>query len=247
MFTEQQVKNLKIIFVGLISVLTIFFIWYQDYMGVVSLLTLASTIGMTIWGAVYCYKKVPFDKLIILAILAMLIGFLTEFIGSHEGLWNFGLYNPPYYIITGWVLLSLTMLMLTELSYESKYVPSIPTSQYDPYIGAFTPVLLLIFLVSTLGAYRTDAGFLFYAYYLGLTIINGLYYYRHPDNRKLVLAIIAAWIVGLLAEVIGAESALWVFSYGFPTWIVISGWSLEWLVILAGVKFVKDIVRHNSV
>jgi len=247
MFTEQQVKNLKIIFVGSITVINIFFMWFQDYIGAVSLLTWASIIGMTIWGALYSYKKVPFDKLIILAILAMIIGFLTEFIGSHEGLWDFGLYNPPYFIITGWVLLSLTMLILTELAYESKYVPSIPTSQYDQYIGAFIPVILLIYLVSTLGAYRTDAGFMFYAYYVGLTVINGIYYYKHHNNRKLLLAIIAAWIVGLFAEVIGVESALWAFSYEFPVWIVISGWSLEWLVILAGVKFVKDIVRHNSV
>jgi len=235
--TEKASNLLNVLSVGVISLVTIFFLWYQDYTGTVDILTWASIIGMTIWGAAYSYKQLSTNKFITFALMAMLIGFLTEFVGFQEGLWNFGAHNPPMYIVTGWVLLVLTMLILTELGNESKVIPTFATSEYDSYIGVLIPISLFGFLFGTLGEYRSATGMMFFAYYITLTILCALYYYHYPNTRKLLLAVVAAWIVGSLSEIIGASSSLWSFTYGFPIWIVISCWSLEWLIILAVVGF----------
>jgi hypothetical protein len=238
--TEKASDLLNVLIIGVVSLTTLFFLWYQNYTETANVLFWGSVIGMTIWGAVYSYKRLSTYKLIIFAVMAMLIGFLTEFVGAQEALWSFGAYNPPFYIITGWVLLALTMLILTELGYKSKVVLTIPTSGNDSYIGAIIPLVLFGFLFGTLGAYRNNTGLMFFAYYVALTVLNVLYYFQFPDTRKLLLAIVAAWIVGGLSEIIGASSGLWSFTYGFPIWLVISCWSLEWLSILTVVSFLSQ-------
>jgi hypothetical protein len=237
---------LNVLVVGVASLVTVFFLWYQNYTETANILFWISVIGMTVWDAAYSYKHLSIYKLLLFAIMTMLIGFLTEFIGSQEGLWDFGAHNPPFYIITGWILLAMTMLILTELGYESTVVPAIPPSGFDSYIGAIAPLVLFGFLFGTLGAYRNDTGLVFFAYYIALTILNALYYSRFPDTRKLLLAIVAAWIVGGLSETLGVYSGLWRFTYGFPIWVVVSCWSLEWLSILAVTSFQtqRDVLQN---
>lgn len=236
---------MNVILIGLVSAVTGILLWYQDYAGTMSALAWISVICMTIWGAIYSYKRVSLINLIILAILAMLVGFLTEFIGTQEGLWSFGAHNPPHYIIPSWILLALTMLMLTDLGYEAKFVPTVPPNKYDQCIRALIPILLLVFLIATLGEYRAHTGALFFTYYIALTILNAIFYYSTPDTKKLLLAIFAAWLVSAAAELIGASSQLWSFTYRLPIWIIISCWSLEWLFILAAINVLQSILQKQ--
>lgn len=84
---------MNIILIGLVSAVTGILLWYQDYAGTMTTLAWISVICMTIWDAIYSYKRVSFVNLITLAAIAMLVGFLTELIGTQEGLWNFGAHN----------------------------------------------------------------------------------------------------------------------------------------------------------
>ena len=243
----EKISNfINVILIGLVSAVIGILLWYQDYAGTMTALAWISVICMTIWGAFYGYKRVSHVNLIFLAVIAMFVGFLTEYIGTQEGLWNFGAHNPPLYIIPSWILLALSMLMLTELGYEAKFVPTVPPSKYDQYIGALIPVLLLVFLIATLGEYRAHTGTLFFAYYIALTLFNAVYYFSTPDTKKLLLAVVAAWLVSAAAELIGASSNLWSFTYQFPVWIVISCWSLEWLFILAAINVLQSMLQKNE-
>ncbi len=244
---EKTSNFMNVILIGLVSAVTGILVWYQDYAGTMTALAWISVICMTIWGAIYGYKRISLINLIILAIVALFVGFLTEFIGTQEGLWSFGAHNPPLYIIPSWILLALTMLMLTELGDEAQFVPTIPQSKYDHYIGALIPVLFLVFLIATLGEYRVHTGALFFAYYIALTLLNAIYYFSTPDTKKLLLAIVAAWFVSAAAELIGASSNLWSFTYQFPVWIIISCWSLEWLFILAAITVLQSMLQKNEV
>ncbi|MFX0196673.1 MAG: hypothetical protein ACFFCW_11155 [Candidatus Hodarchaeota archaeon] len=132
--------------------------------------------------------------------------------------------------------------MLTELGYEAKFVPPVPQSKYDQYIGALIPVLLLVFLIVTLGEYRVHTGALFFAYYIALTLLNAAFYYITPDTKKQLLAVVAAWLVSGATEIIGVSSQLWSFTYQYPVWIVISCWSLEWLFILAAINVLQSML-----
>ncbi|MFQ6123761.1 MAG: hypothetical protein ACE5R6_04030 [Candidatus Heimdallarchaeota archaeon] len=239
---EKTSNLMNIILIGLVSAVTGILLWYQDYAETMTALAWISVVCMTIWGVIYGYKRVSFINLITLAVIAMLVGYLTELIGTQEGLWSFGTHNPPLYIIPSWILLALTMLIMTELWYKAKFGLIILPSKYDQYLGILTPVLLLVFLIGTLGEYRTHTGPLFFAYYIILTSLNAVYYFSTPDTKKLLLAVVAAWLVSAATEFIGVSSQLWSFTYQFPVWIIISCWSLEWLAILAAINALQKIL-----
>jgi hypothetical protein len=182
-----------------------------------------------------------------LLVLGLFIGLITQMIGTTNHLWTY----KKSFVFGGfsWALAAVTMLGLYFL------ITNIFREIDRRAFNILGLIILVLIIIIFLNEFRTTVLLNFWIYYLVLFVFAVVITY-HQRFSSLLSLILAAWIMGLVSEYMGASIGLWQFfpdpdqsetAGSFtgrlpPLYLVLGCWPLEFLTQVGLSAFIS---QHN--
>jgi len=199
----------------------------EGYASLVRLPFLVYVIVVALGALWFAAFEVSRKRLVAIFVVAGSSGYLTQYVGATlDDVWEYaGVHHTYYFVPAMFVFASTLAYGLTSLTIGPRLRPIFKKYRRGANL-AVVGVVVLVLLVTSV-QYR--GGPAFYAYYGALSLF-ALYASVLMDLGTLVSLILAALIVGMLSESLGAASGLWRFTgtgWRPPAYLVLGSWPLE--------------------
>ncbi len=187
--------------------------------------------AIVVWGVWVAAFTLSTLRMLSLAVIAALAGYLTQIVGVGNGLWTYsGPFRSFYFVPFMFFLASVAMYGLSRYPFTRLF------RHFDTVRSKWPNVLLIAFLVAgfclDLRRYPGELSLGFKAYYLFLGLFS-VYASQLLSFRSLAAVVCSAWIIGYGSEALGAKSGLWIFTPALgtpPFFLVFASWPVEFFL-----------------
>lgn len=223
---NDMLKNLFIVL--LFVIITLFTAFHEGYLPLISMpfwVSIIAGFSISIWLAL----NISTHRLLALILSIFIIEYIKETIGVRSGMWAYhgvnGFYN---FGVWAWVMGGLAAYTLaTRIVIRQMQRVQFPI---PPWVNPVIMTAIFLFILLTLGNYRSGAGMLFWSFYIAL-FIACIYSSIKMDFPIFAGIVITAWILGAPSEYIGsAASHIWTFTHNpdYPPFFLVAGcWPIE--------------------
>jgi hypothetical protein len=223
---NSKMRNL--ILVALFITITLFTIFHEGYLGMISPLfwiTLAAGFAIAVWLGL----KISTIRLVSLLLVIFIIEYIKETIGIRAGFWTYHGINGSYnFGVWAWVLGGvITYALATQVII--KLLRKLKIS-WPKWLKPIIILLVASIIPLTLGDYQSGTGWMFWLFY-GLLLALAIYASIKMEFPVLMGIIIASWIIGNPSEYVGSiNSGVWTYPHNpsYPPFFLLFGcWPLE--------------------
>lgn len=237
---NSKIRNL--ILVVLFLIITLFTIFHEGYLGMITPLfwmVLIAGFSLCIWLAF----KISTIRLVSLLLVIFIIEYIKETIGIRAGFWRYNGINGSYnfgvwaWVLGGVISYALATRVIIRLIRKLKI-------SWPGWLKLITILLVASIIPMTLGDYRSGADWMFWLFY-ALLLVSAIYVSFKMEFPVLIGIIIASWIIGNPSEYVGSiNSGIWTFTHDPnypPVFLLFGCWPLE---ILAQYSLSAYIVKE---
>lgn len=225
-FNNSKVRNLAL--VALFIIITLFTIFHEGYLGMISPLfwiSLIAGFSVTIWLAL----KISTIRFASLLLVIFIIEYIKETIGIRASFWTYHGINGSYnFGVWAWVLAGVISYALAT-RVIIRLIRKLKTS-WPGWLKPLTVILIASIIPLTLGDYQSGTGWMFWLFYL-LLLITAIYAAIKMEFPVLAGIIIASWLIGNPSEYVGSiNSGIWTYTHNHsypPFYLLFGCWPME--------------------